>query len=135
MKKLILFFRIAVCSCSYNKNLHEEKNVEIFEKRIYDDYVLLYGKLGKDTMTFICSDRLIRDCNWLHKYIDRNGLTSISNIVTSKGDSLIFTYTAKDVNNNLKVMIGGGRPGQNNKKYIYSYSQNPYLVKDCESLK
>lgn len=135
MKKMFLFFVLCLSSCANKRNIQSGKYVEIYKTEVYDNCSILYGTQKHDTIVFITKTKFIEDCGWNSKYIDKSNLPEITNIVTAKGDSLIFTHVAKDTNNRLSITVGGGSPGQMNNKYIHTFSKYPRYIDKCESFR
>lgn len=135
MKKVCLLLLLSIISCAINQNAQDNQDIEVFKKETYDNYTLLYGMQERDTVVLISNTVLLKECKWSFKYIKKQGLKEIPNIVTQKGDSLIFVYTTKDANNKFMVKIGGGEPGQKTKRYIYSYSRYPLYIDSCKPFK
>lgn len=133
MKNIFFTFFLLIISCGSIKKSNNNDRFKIIKRETHDNYTLFFANRNNDTLVFVCENSLFTKCKRNKKHINKLGLEEVSNLVTESGDSLIFIYSVKDVSKNYLSIVGGGKPGQNSKKYIDTYYSFPLQIKKCES--
>lgn len=132
MRTIKYLIYIFLFSCNSNVKNHDNKiNYKIFRQEKVLDAILLHAENNKDSILFLIKEQYFKSCI-KKKYIIKTQLSNKTEVYVNKNDTIFFHHEKLDVNDELRIKSGIGKPGKV-KNSIYSYRNHPYILHDCSS--
>ncbi len=134
MKKLLFILIFLIFSCVPNKNRFDNTHskYKIFKEEKKLDVTIFHAYNNNDTLVFLIKNNELLKCPNRNYISKKNSLEEIY-FYNYQTDTIFFYHEKNDLNNNLKINSGHGKPWKE-KQVIKTYKSNPYLLNDCEPL-